>query len=125
MFVTADESGALRENLKGLLSDPCKLRRRRQGLGERRQAAVFLTALLDHAAGYEILKFFVSAKAKHLLTPTCRIAGTQAFVDDVKELLELKRRSFLRESGNQLFSHQIRKTTRERTFSLHKHERLA
>ena len=102
-----------------------KLRRWCQRLGKRRQATVFFAALFHHSARDQILKFFVSAKAKHLLAPTSRIAGPQAFVHDVEELFELKRRSFLRQGSNQLFSHQIGKTTRERTFSLHKHERSA
>ena len=52
-------------------------------------------------------------------------AWTCVVMHDVEELFELKRRSFLRQGCNQLFSHQIGKTARERTFSLHKHERLA
>ena len=102
-----------------------KLRRWGQRLGKRRQAAILFAALFDHSARDQILKFFISTQAKHLFAPTSRVAGPQAFVHDVEQLLEFKRRSFLRQGSNQLFSHQIRKTTRERTFSLHKHERSA
>ena len=81
---------------KNLLPYCSKLRGWRKRLGKRRQTAVFLTALFDHSARDQVLKFFVSAKAKHLFATTSRIAGPQAFVHDVEELFELKRRSFLR-----------------------------
>lgn len=107
-----------------LLGGGCggKLGRRREGLGERCETTVLFARFLYHAAGNEILKLFVGAEPKHLLATTGGVAGAQAFVDDVEELFELKAGALLGQGGHQFFGHEVRKTARERTFSLHKHE---
>src|SRR5205807_498407 len=64
--------------------------RARQG---RRQAFVFLAALLHRAACDQILKFLIRTQPKHFLSATRGVAGTEIFVHDVEELLELERRS--------------------------------
>src|SRR5438270_2209226 len=63
--------------------------RARQGRG---QSFVLLAALLYRAACNQILKFFIRTQPKHFLSATCGVAGTEIFVHDVEELLELERR---------------------------------
>lgn len=98
---------------------------RREGLGERGETAILFARLFHHAPGNEILQLFIRAETKHLLTATGSIPGAQTFVDDVEELLELKVGALLGQGGHQLFGHKVGKTARKRTFSLHKHERIA
>src|SRR5438270_8454950 len=63
--------------------------RARQGRG---QSFVLLAALLYRAACNQILKFFIRTQPKHFLSATRGVAGTEIFVHDVEELLELERR---------------------------------
>ena len=91
-------------------------------LGQGGEAAVFFAGFFDHAAGDEVLKFLVGAEAEHFFSTAGGVAGPEALVDDVEELLEFEGSAFFGKGGDELFSHQIRETTRERTFSLHKHE---
>lgn len=67
-----------------------QLCRRRQGLGKGGETAILFAGLFNHTARNEILKLFVGAEPKHLLTTTGCVTGAQAFVDDVEELFELE-----------------------------------
>src|SRR5438874_13791821 len=53
--------------------------RARQG---RRQAIVFLAALLHRAACDQILKFFIRTQPEHFLSTTRGVTGTEIFVHD-------------------------------------------
>jgi len=65
---------------------------RRDRLGERGwKPFIFFAGFSDSAAGYEILKLFVSAEAQHFFAAAGRIPGTKIFVHDIKELFELER----------------------------------
>ena len=61
--------------------------RLREGGG---QALVFLAGLLHRATGDQILKFFIGAQTQHFLAAAGGITGTQIFVHDIEELLELE-----------------------------------
>ncbi len=94
-----------------------------QRLGKRGQTAVFFTSFFDHTTRNEVLELFVSAEAEHFLSTAGRIPGAQALVNNVEKLFKLEGCTFFGEGGNEFLGHEIRKPTRERTFSLHKHEK--
>jgi hypothetical protein len=52
---------------------------------------VFLAGLSHRAAGDKILQLLIGSEAEHFLTAAGRISGTQIFVHDIEELLELER----------------------------------
>jgi len=100
------EGLGFRSSNRGGLSSIC----RSHGRQRRRVSLVGFTTFLYYPSGYQILKFFVSTQTQHLFASAGRIPLTKIFVNDLEQLLKLKRLP-LRKYGYEFFGDKIRETS--------------
>lgn len=95
-----------------------------ESFGNGGQAFVFFAGFFDHAAGDEVLEFFVGAEAEHFFAPAGGVAGFEALVNDVEELFEFKGGAFGGEHCDKFFGNKVGEPPRKSAFLLHSHHRM-